>query len=71
MSIAELKVKLFELDVPHYFYSVGADDEQRTCLIEENGKWLVYYNEDGERMDLTEHFSENDACEELLKRVAE
>lgn len=71
MSIAELKIKLFEMEVPHYCYSVGADDDQRTCLVEENGKWLVYYNEDGERMDLVEHSTESDACDDMLKRLAE
>ncbi len=72
MNITELKIRLFNEEVPHYMYSVGdGDEEQRVCLRESGGKWLVYYCEDGEKLDLAEFSSESDACEELYKRVAE
>lgn len=72
MSISELKVKLFELEIPHYYYSiVDGEEDQRVCLRENGGKWLVYYSEDGERLDLAEHGSEAAACDDLLGRVTE
>ena len=51
MTVQDLQTKLFELDVPHYYYNIcgsGDDDDQRICLINEDGKWLVYYSEDGD-----------------------
>ncbi len=70
MSTNELKVKLFEMEIPHYYYSVGSEEDSRTCIVEECGKWLVFYCEDGERMDITEHSGEAEACEEMLKRLS-
>lgn len=69
MTVSELKVRLFEEEIPHYYYSVGSDEDQRVCLVESGGKWLVYYSEDGEKLDLTEHGSEEAACEDMLKRL--
>ena len=46
MTVQDLQTKLFELDIPHYYYNIcgsGDDDDQRICLINEGGKWLVYY----------------------------
>lgn len=70
MTTEELKIKLFELDVPHYFYSIGEEKDRYTCLVEEGGKWIVFYCEDGERHDVEEYYSESDACDDLLKRVS-
>ncbi|MBP1542969.1 MAG: hypothetical protein J6A16_02635 [Oscillospiraceae bacterium] len=69
MTTSELKVKLFQLEIPHYCYSIGQDEEQRLCLIEESGRWIVYYNEDGERLDITEHPTEEAACGDLMARL--
>ena len=72
MNVTELKVRLFNEEVPHYMYCIGGgDEEQKMCLSESGGKWQVYYCEDGERLDLMEFSSESDACEELYKRVSE
>ncbi len=72
MTTSELKIRLFNEEVPHYMYSVcDNDEEQRMCLRESGGMWLVYYCEDGERLDLAEFSSEDAACEELYKRVSE
>ncbi|MBQ8195749.1 MAG: hypothetical protein IJZ47_10325 [Oscillospiraceae bacterium] len=71
MNITELKIRLFNEEVPHYMYSVGdGEEEQRVCLRESGGKWLVYYCEDGEKLELMEFSSESEACEELYKRVS-
>ncbi len=74
MTTQELQTKLFELDIPHYYYNIcgsGGDDEQRICLTEEGGKWLVYYCENGSRTDVSEYASEEEACAECLRRLEE
>ncbi len=72
MNITELKIRLFNEEVPHYMYSVcDGEEEQRVCLRESGGRWQVYYCEDGEKLDLMEFATESEACEELYKRVSE
>lgn len=71
MSIEELKIRLFQEEIPHYYYSIGCEENQRVCLVQSGSGWLVYYSEDGERLDLTEHGSEQAACEDLYGRVAQ
>ena len=48
----------------------GDDDDQRICLINEEGKWLVYYCEDGDRMEVSEYADEAQACEDCLCRLS-
>lgn len=71
MSIEELKIRLFQEEIPHYYYSIGSEENQRVCLIASGSGWIVYYSEDGERLDLAEHASEQAACEDLYGRVAQ
>lgn len=74
MTVQELQTKLFEMDVPHYYYSIcgsGEDEEQRICLINEAGKWLVYYSEDGDRMEVSEYANEAEACADCYSRLVE
>ncbi len=71
MNATELKIKLFEMMIPHYCYSIGAEENQRVCLVEQGGKWLVYFCEDGEKLDLEEYTDENAACEDVLRRLEE
>ena len=73
MTVQDLQTKLFELDIPHYYYTIcgsGDDDDQRICLINEEGKWLVYYCEDGDRMEVSEYADEAQACEDCLCRLS-
>ncbi len=70
MTVSELKVRLFEEEIPHYCYSIGCDEERRVCLTESSGKWQVYYSEGGEKLDLAEHVSEADACNDLYRRIS-
>ncbi len=71
MNIEELKIRLFREEIPHYCYCIGGDEEQRICLMQSGSGWIVYYSEDGERIDLAEHSSEQAACEDLYRRVAQ
>lgn len=74
MTVQELQTKLFEMDVPHYYYNIcgsSEDEEQRICLINEAGKWLVYYSEDGDRMEVSEYADEAEACADCYSRLVE
>ena len=71
MTVEELKIQLFEMMIPHYCYSVGAEEDQRVCLIQDGGKWLVYFCEEGEKLDLKEFSDEAEACAEMLARLSE
>lgn len=74
MTVQELQTKLFEMDVPHYYYNIcgsGEDEEQRICLINEAGKWLVYYSEGGDRMEVSEYADEAEACADCYSRLVE
>lgn len=71
MTVSELKVRLFEEEVSHYYYSIGSDEDQRVCMVESGGRWIVYYSEDGEKQDVNEYSNEADACNDLYRRVSE
>lgn len=74
MTVQELQTKLFEMDVPHYYYNIcgsGENEEQRICLINEAGKWLVYYSEDVDRMEVSEYADEAEACADCYSRLVE
>lgn len=74
MTVQELQTKLFEMDVPHYYYNIcgsGEDEDQRICLANENGRWLVYYSENGDRAEINEYLNESEACEDFLNRLSE
>lgn len=43
----------------------------RLCLSEEAEKWCVYYSERGIRFDEEYFSSEEEACENLLRRLRE
>ncbi len=43
----------------------------RLCLSAEGGRWCVYYSERGSRFDAEYFSSEDEACENLLRRLRE
>ena len=74
MTVQELQAKLFEMEIPHYYYNIcgsGEDEEQRICLTNDNGKWQVYYSEDGNRLELSEYADEAEACTDCFNRLVE
>ena len=74
MTVQELQTRLFDMDIPHYYYNIcgsGEEEDQRICLVSEGGRWLVYYSEDGDRLELSEYSSEEEACADCLNRLAE
>lgn len=69
----ELKAILDDIGVPEYYYKIdlssfGRTDE-RLCLERKDGKWIVYFEERGNRT--TEEFfeTEDEACRYILKRL--
>ena len=51
-SFDSLERELVKLGVPKNYYSLGREKNERTCVIEEDGAWLVFYLERGSREDL-------------------
>lgn len=49
-----LALDLETLGVPRNHFSIGHTQNERMCLVEETGKWLVFYSERGQMADLTE-----------------
>jgi hypothetical protein len=45
----------------------GGLPDERYCLGEENGVWVVYYSERGVQSGKTQFANECDACQYLLK----
>lgn len=69
MNTKELKKALKKAKIPTEFYNLdgtGRDDE-RLCLVKENGKWVVYYLERGVRTTELLFDSEEEACKYILK----
>lgn len=68
-SLNKLAAELMALGVPKTYYSIGANQNERTCIVFNGDKWIVYYSERG-RMEKTEEFNNfADARAEFLKQV--
>ncbi|MBR7747821.1 hypothetical protein [Undibacterium baiyunense] len=61
-----LALELEALGVPKNYFSIGHTQNERTCLVEENGKWLVFHSEKGQMADLVEFNSFKQAKSHLL-----
>lgn len=64
MDIYELEAKLKKIQVPKDCYSImkGGLPNEVLCLTAENGSWIVYYSERGNRTGTTTFKSESEAC---------
>lgn len=65
-DLKALALELETLGVPKSHFSIGHTQNERTCLVEENGKWLVFYSEKGQIADLVEFNSFKQAKSHLL-----
>ena len=50
-------------------YSIGRDENETYCLVQEPDGWHVYYSERGNRNAEKVLASESEACEELARLV--
>ncbi len=72
MNKAELKQVLdAERFDPRVYSLDGGSPNDRLCLSDAAGRWCVYYSERGSRFDEQCHLSEDEACEDLLRRLRE
>ena len=42
------------------------DADEQYCIVQEDGRWEVYYAERGQKGNLKRFYHEHDACEYLL-----
>jgi hypothetical protein len=54
IDMQALAQKLKDLNVPEGYYSLGHVRNERTCLVEIDGRWAVFFSEKGRMEDL--HF---------------
>ncbi|MFP3515127.1 hypothetical protein SB766_02820 [Pseudomonas sp. SIMBA_077] len=69
INLKQLATELKALGVPKTYYSIGANKNERTCIVFNGVKWVVYYSERG-RMEQAEEFNNfADARAEFIKQV--
>lgn len=68
-NLNELARKLKSLGVPKGYYSIGVNQKERTCIVFDGAKWIVYYSERGQMEDFSEFSNFEDAKLEFLKKV--
>jgi hypothetical protein len=71
MNTKEVERKLKAENVPGDCYSImkGGLPNEAYCLNAENGAWVVYYSERGNRSGLTVFRTESEACTCLYNKV--
>ena len=72
MNIHELEKALKKANVPESCYSLmkGGLPNEAYCLTSENGNWIIYYSERGNRSGLTVFKSESEACTYFYNKLA-
>ncbi|HKN02852.1 MAG TPA: hypothetical protein VJY31_02785 [Buttiauxella sp.] len=65
----ELINMLHKNNIPEYCYSIDNEKNESLCLLQENGKWIIFYSERGERSDPEYYDSEEVACTNFFKEV--
>lgn len=68
-NLNKLADELKALEIPGNHYSVGINQNERTCIVNDGKKWLVYYSERGQMTDLKEFKKIEDAKAEFLARL--
>ena len=56
---------------PNVYSLSGGSPNDRLCLAFEAGRWCVYYSERGSHFDEEYFASEDEACDNLLRRLRE
>ncbi|MEU6857710.1 hypothetical protein AB0B28_02350 [Glycomyces sp. NPDC046736] len=69
MQIEELPARLAAIGVGRWHYSIGADQDERFCVVRPEGeRWHLYFRLRGEKQDTIWAFSEDEACQYTLDR---
>jgi hypothetical protein len=65
----ELQNTLAALDAPLDSYCLGCEKDEALCLVENYGRWIVYYSERGHRAGEQSFSTEELACAAFLERL--
>ena len=72
MDCTALGATLVKRRIRRGSYSLdGRDQADRYCLEPSDGGWAVFFAERGERNDESWFESEDEACDDLLRRILE
>lgn len=69
ININALKEGLEDRRVPKSYYRIGAYGEEALCILPEDGKWVVFEGEHGQRYNVHSFESESEACLFFWKRL--
>ncbi len=70
MNINKLKEKLEGYEELKNKMFFGRESDNKYCIMQENGKWIVFYYERGERTAIKEFDDEESACEYYYIRLS-
>lgn len=69
MDRRELVKQLKKIQTPADSYAIGDINDEALCLIEENGRWSIFYSERGLRTEEQRFDDEASACDAFLQRL--
>lgn len=69
MNTQQLMERLNREGLPKQFYDFNTRKDDVHVLLQEDGKWLVFYMERGNRYNLKSFDNEEAACEEFYNRI--
>ncbi|CAH9068527.1 hypothetical protein PSECIP111951_04182 [Pseudoalteromonas holothuriae] len=69
MNRFKLLDELDRLNIPTAYYSIKGAMDDRICLDEINGQWVVYYIERGKKSELGAFSTESEACSFMLSQL--
>ncbi|MCF7534079.1 hypothetical protein [Pseudomonas petrae] len=69
MDRGELAEQLKTIQAPVDSYAIGEINDEALCLVEENGRWSIFYSERGLRTEEQHFRDENSACVAFLQRL--
>lgn len=69
ININSLKGRLEERKIPKSYYRIGSYGEEALCILSEDGKWVVFEGEHGQRYNVHAFECESEACIYFLDRI--
>ncbi len=69
MNIEQLKHELERLGIPRRIYSLNGGKDERLCMENRDGNWVVFFVERGQDRILKQFVSESDACAFMLEEL--
>ena len=69
LDIESLKEILNNMRAPESYYNIGSYKEGALCIVSENGNWIVFEGERGQRYNLKTFDNECDACLYFMEKM--